>query len=386
MTGDTKDAALAAPATVSTADTDRYYAMRVDARASNMVDTVYDIAERLLAGEIESCRQTLEKLWALKNGAVADGLAIQLEELITCYQERLTALRGREERIRKLSGESRALLEERLQARSENVGVQQEIAEVSGQREELEARLARLRTRERELGLSEERLKKVLTGNEAEIITTLHDLMMAGSRPAAAPAPAAPAPVMEAVVLGPRVSVPPGPATTIARATPRVVLTPVPAAAPASAAPPPAIPYARSVVKTTNGRVLAEYYYDARVEKGLRHYIYNSRFLLEQLSAGVKKLREDYDRNNHADLLQMVQDANNRVVQSGNLHFEESTSNVVNGQSLQEVWRSLRKQQYGEVERFCSQLRASMELLGSAYYMLLIAQMDELAGKHATDR
>ena len=91
MTGDTKDAALAAPATVSTADTDRYYAMRVDARASNMVDTVYDIAERLLAGEIESCRQTLEKLWALKNGAVADGLAIQLEELITCYQERLTA-------------------------------------------------------------------------------------------------------------------------------------------------------------------------------------------------------------------------------------------------------------------------------------------------------
>jgi hypothetical protein len=386
MAGDTKDAALAAPATASSADSDRYYPMRVDARASGVSDTVYDIAERLLAGEIESCRQTLEKLWAIKNGAVADGLGPQLEELIVCYQERLTALRGREERIRKISGESRRLLEEQQQATSENAGVRQEISEVSGQREELETRLAKLRTRERDLGLSEERLRKELTGNEAEIITTLHDLMMPGPRTAAAPAPTAPAPAVQAVVLGPRVSVQPGPATSIARVTPRVVLTPVPAAAPAAAIPPPAIPYARSVVRTTNGRVLAEYYYNAAVEKGLRHYIYNSRFLLEQLSAGVKKLREDYDRNNHADLLQMVQDAHNRVVQSSNLHFEESTSNVVNGQSLQEVWRSLRRQQYGEVERFCSQLRASMELLGSAYYVLLIAQMDVFAGVHATDR
>ncbi len=143
---------------------------------------------------------------------------------------------------------------------------------------------------------------------------------------------------------------------------------------------------AKSVVKTTSERVLAEYLYDPSVDKNSRHYVLSSRFLLEQLTLGVEMLRTDYDRENHAELVQMLQDSCKRVAQLPNLHFEMSTSDVVNRDALQELSRKLRAKDYDAVTSFCGRLQAKLDALGPNYRRMLVAQMDRLVGRTSTRR
>lgn len=143
---------------------------------------------------------------------------------------------------------------------------------------------------------------------------------------------------------------------------------------------------AKSVVKTTSERVLAEYLYDPSVDKSSRHYILSSRYLLEQLVLGVEMLRTDYDRENHAELVQMLQDSCNRVVQLPNLHFEMSTADIVNRDSLQDLGRKLRSKDYDAVMAFCGRLQGKLDALGPNYRRMLVAQMDKLVGRTSTRR
>ncbi|MBD3239499.1 MAG: hypothetical protein GF331_02865 [Chitinivibrionales bacterium] len=143
---------------------------------------------------------------------------------------------------------------------------------------------------------------------------------------------------------------------------------------------------AKSVVKTTSERVLAEYLYDPSLEKNKRQYILSSKFLLEQLTLGVEMLRTDYDRENHAELVQMLQDSCKRVVQLPNLHFELSTADVVNRDSLQELSKKLRARDYDAVTEFCRRLQGKLDALGPNYRRMLLGQMDKLVGRTPTRR
>ena len=52
---------------------------------------------------------------------------------------------------------------------------------------------------------------------------------------------------------------------------------------------PEAALFPKSVVKTVKGRVIGEYYYDPKVPRDKRHYIYNARFFLDRLSGALER-------------------------------------------------------------------------------------------------
>lgn len=373
-------------ATASTAeDTGSYYGMQVDARGDEFTDSLYDIAEKLLGSELQNARQSLERLWALKKEAQATSTLV-VDELIEHYEGKLATLREREEQVQKVSVSSKDLLQKRREGQTELVKLQKEIGDLTAAVADLQERLDKLRRREEELSEQKNEISGELETNEKTVMETLHEIITSRKEAAAAPV-STPPPVPRR-----RSSDRKEPDTPQRDVSEDTVAVPVPAkarvperkapseprAAVQNRIPAGAVQLAKSVVKTTRGRVLAEYYYDPTVAKGGRHYVFNSKFLAEQLGLGLEMLRKDYDRENHAELAQMLQDARNRVGRSKTLHFEVSTADVVNQESLQEVWNLLRTKHFDEVEEFCGRLQGKLDTLGANYRRLLKAQMDKL--------
>jgi hypothetical protein len=141
---------------------------------------------------------------------------------------------------------------------------------------------------------------------------------------------------------------------------------------------PAAAPFPKSVVKTTKGRVIGEYYYDATVYKNKRHYLLNSRFFLDQLSVGVDLLQSHFDAAVYSEMVQMVQDAYKRITENPSLHFEISTNEILNDKSLKDLWHNLKAKGYDDIVRFCSKLRAKIDSLGQNYPVILREQMERL--------
>jgi hypothetical protein len=359
----------------STSKDSGYYPIRVDARGSNMGESLYDIAEKLLGSELQNAQNALERLWALRKETQAQDNAGVVDTLIGHYESKVSALRGREERVRRVSEHSRELLEQRRADDARLNQVRQEIVRCTREIEELEQRKTKLRAEEMTLSSSAQRTLDELVGNEREVVAALRDIIESRQqqkldeterRRRAVSGPAQPAATAS------RPAAAPGAAS---KATPVAERR---AAPPASAE---AFRLAKSVVKTSSGRVLGEYCYDAGIPKERRHYVYNTKFLLEQLTMGLDMLRKDYDRENHAELVQMLQDVAVRVGKSETLHFEIATYDIVNPGRLQETWKNLRDKKYVEVEAFCDRLRAKLDTLGSNYRRLLKAQLDRLHGR-----
>ena len=362
-------------ATSSAADQDGYYALNVDAREAPAGESLFEVAERLINSEIENARQLLERLWSMRKNANAAN-AGSLGELIERQQQKLNALRSKEDHIHRLSELSRRLLQDQQLGRNELGSLRKEIRRGLEEIEELSARVERLRAREEELDQGRQRFAKMLEANEREIVSSIYSLLMAGEArdvPQRAE--------QKASTASPESAAGREPAERLETAAPRA-----PEAATAASAAEnvqevtKTVRYAKSVVRTTGGRILAEYYYDASTEKARRHYILNSKYFLEELSAGLRRLKQEYSRDERAELLQMVQDAHNRVSQSSRLHFEAATIEVLNHQNLRRIWQELREKSYGGVERFCTRLRARLAALGHQYHRVLVAQMDNLRG------
>ncbi len=355
--GNHEAATAAMPA--STSKDDGFYAIRVDARGSNLGESLYDIAEKLLGSELENARHALERLWALRKETQADDNAGVVDTLIAHYEAKVSTLRGREENVRKVSDHSRELLERRRNGESRLNQVRRDIAECRRAIQELEEKHRKLRTEELSLTGSAKAITDELVTNEREVVGALRDIAEARELAARAASRTAPQRAQTAAPAGERRSPPPAEGTGQFR-------------------------LAKSVVKTSRGRVLGEYCYDGGIPREHRHYVYNSKFLLEQLTIGLDMLRKDYDRENHAELVQMLQDAAARVAKGDTLHFEIATYDIVNPGRLQETWKSLKNRSYDEVEEFCGRLRAKLDTLGSNYRRLLKAQLDRLHGQRNT--
>ena len=399
----------------STPDSNRFYSILLDTRASAMTETMYDTAEKLLQGEKNNAKSALEHLWALKKNMQNQDEVSTIDLLIQYYQTKIDVLRTKEEHIKKISKDSRGLLEDKRKRDAEVATIKQEISDCTSEIKELSAKLEKLKIKEQELTLIEGQLKKELVVNENEIINGLYEIIIAssggmqpgseltdklqagGEAEAAAEQPR-PDDRKEAAALPLPAEndrlVPDEPS-----ATPLLVLDKKEPERPDilddidyrpidkpvgeetdfilykqnEPEQPPVYP--KSVVKTTRGRVVGEYYYDSKSYKNKRHYIFNSKFFLEQLSYSLNALKIAHNDEVYGELLQMLQDACKRIAENPSMHFEIATNGLLNDKTLKELWQQIKSKNYREAGQFAKRLNAKIAALGANYRAILKEQM-----------
>jgi hypothetical protein len=356
-------------------DPNRFYSIILDARAVKASATMGDIAEKLLNGEKENAKIALNHLGELKN-ALGDENNGTVDIMIGFYQEKINVLRGKEERLRQIGRDSRGLIEEKRMRDEEIASIRQQIGDCKRDIASLSATLEKLSIKEQELALIDLQLGKELLVNSSEIVNGLYEIILpslesdspeadaGGATPAPAAAEAAPAirePAPEPAQENPEVS----PLGDDAGGEPvsRVFLAETP-------------PFPRSVVKTTGGQVIGEYYYDDLVDKRNRHYIFNSLFFARLLDENLRRLREHFTQAACNELLQMIQDAFKRVTGTATIHFEISTNEILNENSLRQLWVEAKARLYDDMERFAARLLAKIEGLGRNYPTMLKEQME----------
>jgi hypothetical protein len=371
----------------SSTDVNRFYSILLDARSVKVATNMCDIAEKLVVGEKENAKIALEQLWALKKNLVVEKNGT-IDLLINFYQEKIDILRAKEEHIKKVARDSRGLLEEKRKKDEEIASVKQQIGDCTREIKELNAKLEKLNIKEQELVLIEKQLSKELNVNENEIVNGLYEIILAqqetagrqpgdtgSDQPGAEPSPVqavsdqttsldALAPVTS------REKVPESQEETVRRRNEAAI----PMSRVLSMEEEP--PFPRSVVKTTAGRVIGEYYYEAGIPKEKRHYIFNSKFFARVAAYNVQICKTKYDQAVFYELLQMIQDAYKRVTAGPKLHFEISTNEILNDTTLRQLWLDTKMRFYEEVERFCARLLAKIEALGQNYRTLLREQME----------
>jgi hypothetical protein len=395
-------------------DSNRLYSILLDARASKVSESMYDIAETLVESEKENAKNALERLWSLKKNIQDDVDTATIDMLIQHYQEKVDILRDREERIRKVGTDSRSLLEDKRRRDSEIATVKQEIGDCSRELEQLSLKLDQLKTKEQELTLIEVQVRKELESNANEVINGLYEIILShdalGGR---CEETGLPEESQEAVDISnesvepeeleaPEESESSEPdseenrdAEEVSDSPKKDALTPEMRTKETVALSEPTedfgdfteklapwdeaaleVPYPKSVVRTTRGRVIGEYYYDAKVYKNERHYVYNSRFLREQVARAISILEDGFDQVVLAEAMQIVRDALERIKENEKLHFEISTNEILNESSLEGLLHSMKNRDFLEASRFCTRLRSKIGALGANYGSMLQEQMD----------
>jgi len=380
----------------SSVDANRFYTILLDAKATNVSENMCDIAEKLLSGEKENAKIALEQLWNLKKNLVTESNNT-IDLLINFYQDKMDILRTKEEHIKKVSRDSRDLLEEKRKRDEEFASIKQQIIECNNELRELSSKLEKLKVKEQELSLIEQQLKQELNSNENEIVNGLYEIILSQqvkdqqdslkeencalnqdyqsvidtSKPVQDEVDKKQGfQIMPEESLASKEQQSQTPTDDSETSTSAVVSGSV-----VKEVIPQAPPFPKSVVKTTRGRVIGEYYYDNSVYKNKRHYIFNSRYFYEQLSMNVKLLRQRFDQNIYSEVQKMIEDAHNRISESDKLHFEISTNEILNVRTLKKLWQDVKNRDIDEVERFSNRLRAKIDMLGFNYTIMLQEQM-----------
>lgn len=406
----------------SSVDTNRFYSILLDAKTASVSENMCDITEKLLHAEKENAKSALEQLWNLKKNLLSQN-AGTLDMVISFYQDKIDILRNKEEYIKKISKDSRNLLEEKRKRDEEFATVKQQIDDCTKEMAELKQKLDKLQVKEQELALIDEQLKKELNSNENEIVNGLYEIILSQQerenelrklRQQGAPLLdtsmnfAADIKAIEAhkelvasesddSMEQPFIN----PEEIMSSGKPVEPVSSGKQFEPVSSEkqferssvykpldlnnnldnlviPDPVFP--KSVVKTTNGRVIGEYYYDGKVYKNERHYIFNSKFFSERLSGNVKFLKQKFDQTVYSEVIQMIHQAYKRSVENKNFHFEISTNEILNDKTLKQLWQNAKIRNTDEVERFCARLKAKIEALGNNYKAMLQEQMKRCIG------
>ena len=371
----------------SSVDSNRFYSILLDARAASVSENMCDIAEKLLVAEKENAKIALEQLWNLKKNLLTENTGT-IDLLINFYQVKMDVLRNKEERIKKVSRDSRTLIEEKRKRDEEIATVKQQMNDCSKELEELTSKLETLKTKEQELILIEQQLKKELNTNENEIVNGLYEIILTQQERIESEE------INKRTVLETAGKVEntdnavkqneqefpdiktsdsrsesldehredPALDSAISEQVQQIIVNEIPA-------------YPKSVVKTTRGRVIGEYYYDGNVYKNERHYIFNSKFFSDHLANSIKILRQHFDQTLYSEILQMIQDSYKRIAENKRLHFEISTNEILNEKALKQLWQDAKLRKLDDVERFCLRLRAKIDTLGNNYKAMLQEQM-----------
>jgi hypothetical protein len=393
--------------TKSATDANRLYSILLDARASTVSESLYDTAERLLCNEKDNAKNALDQLWSLKKNMQAEQGASTVDMLIKFYQDKLDIVRNKEEHIRNISKDSRNLLEEKRKRDSEIASIRQQVTEGAKEFSDLKSKLEKLHIKEQELSLIEEQVKRELSLNENEVINGLYEIILTGEgrfdssagtttegqsettdsgqppQPVAVPKLEEPGQSREPSI-DDTVRKPGGTATDI----PVFDILQTPQSGPDEKTAqqlytktlPEKSHYPKSVVKTSGGKVIGEYFYDPRVYKNKRHYVFNSKFFADQLRIGVTLLEEHIDAHVYMEVQQMIQDAYKRNTDSKNIHFEISTNEILNDKTLRELWQWVKARQYGEMKKYANRLMAKINGLGNNYNDVLAEQFGQYTG------
>jgi hypothetical protein len=394
----------------STVDPNRFYSILLDARAASVSENMCDIAEKLLQGEKDNAKAALDQLWRLKKNLFS-GKNETIDMLIAYYQEKVDILREREEYLKKVSLDSRNLLEEKRKRDEEVATVKQQVSDCTTELNELSEKLDKLKIKEQELTLIEHQLREELNRNENEIVNGLYEIILAQQEQPAESheAPVQP-PLVTAVGDTPDISasveaethpeenasepeeeqepdLPSQPDTKTITAVfePPAFLTQgageadgneqISGAELAHTVIPEPPQFPKSIVKTGKGRVIGEYFYDGKVYKNERSYIFNTVFFAEELVRYTGLLRRRFDLSTYTEMLQMIQDAQKRLTENKQLHFEVATNEILNEKSIKRLWQDAKLRSIDEVERFGTRLQAKIEALGTNYFTMLKEQM-----------
>jgi hypothetical protein len=402
----------------STVDPNKFYSILLDARAASVSENMCDIAEKLLSGEKDNAKGALEHLWKLKKNLFS-GKNATIDMLISYYQDKMDILRGKEEHLRKVSLDSRNLLEEKRKKDEEVASVKQQVTDCTRELNELTRKLDKLKIKEQELELIEHQLAEELHRNENEIVNGLYEIILAqqdaideSESQQQLTVQGETGPVEEAPAAAPVELPPPAtplddllPAPTEQKASPSVFQPPAIASIspeellsdtrseegdtvgssaeaiePRPADEPP--PFPKTVVKM-GGRVIGEYYYDSTVYKNERHYICNSAFFAEHLLGYIRQLKRNFDQSVNNEMCRMIQDAQKRVTEDKEkrLHFEVATNEILNEKSLQRLLQDAKLRSFDEVERFGVRLQAKIDAMGINYNSILKEQMQRCSEK-----
>ena len=411
--------------TQSTPDANKLYSILLDTRASSVSETMYDIVERIFKNEKENSKSALEQLWSLKKNLEQEDEHSTIDLLLNFYQEKMNVLRKKEEHIKKVSRDSRELLEEKRKRDSEIAMVKQEFADCTGEIERLDIKLSELKVKEQELTLIEKQLQKELRVNANEVVNGLYEIILTSQESSDTdfsldkelPEESTEAKVTEVEeteedkeveeiedvektqevkkedIEKTKVFEPEdkkeaeiteesstvkeetdflerdidmfGEHPTVLEKKKVEIVAPFP----------------KSVVKTTRGIVIGEYYYDPKVYKNNRHYIYNSNFFRIHLFNLVNSLKNRFDQSLNGEALQMVQDAYKRISEKPNLHFEIATNEILNKKALKDLWQKVKNREYEDVLTACNRLKAKIEALGNNYGVMLTEQMARYGGQ-----
>jgi len=411
----------------SSPDANKLYSILLDTRASAVSENMYDIAEKLLKNEKENAKNALEQLWALKKNLQQENENSTIDLIITYYQQKLDVLRTKEEHIKKVSRDSRELLEEKRKRDAEIATVKQEVTDCSGELERLNKKLSELNVKEQELTLIDTQLDKELKLNANEVINGLYEIILATQESGDAPfsldkelekegdaQAGEPEKTIEKQAVVEKVV--PGKEPEAVKAAGEIAkeeiteletaektgqkieailregakdinkeetdvydrnIDPFGETPPVQEAKKPEmiVPFPKSVVKTTRGSVIGEYYYDSKVYKNKRHYVYNSNFIRTHLTGIIESLARQYDQAKRAEAMQMIHDAFKRIGERPNLHFEISTNEILNKNTLKDLWQKIKNREYADVLSLCNRLKAKIEAMGNNYIVLLTEQM-----------
>jgi len=408
----------------SSTDANRLYSILLDTRASAVSENMYDIAEKLMKNEKDNAKMALEQLWSLKKNLADENIARTVDMLINFYQEKLDVLRGREEHIRKVSKDSRELLEEKRKRDSEVATVKQEMEQCSVEVERLNTKMHVLEVKEQELTLIGSQVEKELQLNANEVVNGLYEIILASQESVDHSSLTLDKELQEELP-----ETPPAEDNAAEIDIKELKEEKAEKEKPAEAENTPDIfnddsdlaayetqeitrdelkqeiektketvtddtdifetytavlkekekkievPFPKSVVKTTRGAVIGEYYYDRKVYKNKRHYIYNSEFFLRKLSDSVTICKESFDQARYNESVQIIQDAHKRISGKSSLHFEVSTNEILNKNVLNDLAQGIARKEYDDILEVCSRLKAKFEALGNNYVEMLQEQM-----------
>jgi len=342
--------------------------------------SIYELSERIIARESSYTKAALEELWAFENGI--DGknekCAENVEQLIEHYQDKMDRLRDKEETLIRISRESVKMIEDRQQKGEELLRIRKELADTENEVAVLQRKCEKLASRKQELESFESEYESKLGGNQEQLVDGLFEIALL-RRPAteastgAAVKPQSPTedPVSRSQ-----------PESLAVRdlGIPSLEIAVEPDNRPFfEKVEKPSVTYPKSIVKTSTGKVIGEYFYDPVVDKTKRNYVYNGRYFAEQLDLGIATFLSSREESLLQTLVQMTADGLSRTAKSGNIHFEISTNEILNSKSMTEVLSALRTHNVEGVCQFVRRYKAKLEALGANYEAMLAEQVRRLA-------
>ncbi|MBN1984406.1 MAG: hypothetical protein JW795_22970 [Chitinivibrionales bacterium] len=379
-----------------TTDANRLYSILLDTKESANAENMYDIAETLMRNEKSNSKIALDQLWSLKKNLTDDDSSKTVDMLINHFQEKLNVLRNKEESIKKISKESRDLLDDKRKRDAEIATVKQQIADCTEEVDRLTKKMTELRGKEQELTLIESQLHKELQTNTNEVVGGLYEIIFSNlehvensfglnTEGGVATVPSEIKKINDSSDITTSLPIPDAMEskmeTNLLQEDTDSYLELKNSSKPAAMEPAVQskeveVPFPKSAVKTTNGIIIGEYYYDPKVPKNKRHYVYNSNFFRKRVLLLVKELSKKFNATYHAEAVQILQDAYKRVTEKSNLHFEIATNEILNKNVLKELWQNIMRHDYTLILSVCSKLNAKIEVLGKNYVQLLTEQLN----------